>query len=165
DGGMQTTMKPGRPASNKLVNHYRRVVPKPVFWFTKRWVSTTLSDKAGPACAYCLIYVSLYAAYPQRRMSTSSTHGIADAVSVGPGWAGAFTNLPNASLLQGGECLAQCAPGIKHKMTIHKARFSQLARAVLLAGGLLVAGAALAFPDKPVKLLIPYPPGGSADAL
>ena len=34
-----------------------------------------------------------------------------------------------------------------------------------LAIGLTAAGSAQAFPDKPITLLIPYPPGGSADLL
>ncbi|NYT37446.1 tripartite tricarboxylate transporter substrate binding protein [Allopusillimonas soli] len=46
----------------------------------------------------------------------------------------------------------------------HHARIARIGRALVLAGSLFSA-TAFAFPDQPIRLLIPYPPGGSADAL
>ncbi len=51
------------------------------------------------------------------------------------------------------------------KTAFRKLRHPLLRMAAALTAGLVLAGPAQAFPDKPITLLIPYPPGGSADML
>lgn len=52
-------------------------------------------------------------------------------------------------------------------MTIHsrRHRFVQLAGMLALAGAALFSTAAHAYPDKPIRLVVPYPPGGATDVI
>ncbi len=50
-------------------------------------------------------------------------------------------------------------------IALKRLRHRFLHTTAILAAGLVLAGPAKAFPDKPITLLIPYPPGGSADML
>lgn len=51
------------------------------------------------------------------------------------------------------------------KITFARPRHHMLRTVATFVAGLMLAGTAQAFPDKPITLLIPYPPGGSADML
>ena len=47
-------------------------------------------------------------------------------------------------------------------------KFKQLARFAVLALGALSAAVPVSaqnYPDKPIRIVVPYPPGGSADAI